>query len=43
MLRVELTNIAAVLIYLDDVLPCGSELKDTGSYIPASNTENELE
>lgn len=32
-----------MLISPDDVFPCGLEPKDTGSYIPASNVENEPE
>lgn len=45
MLRVELTNIAAVqkCLFPLMMLPCGLEPKDTGSYIPVSNAENEPE
>lgn len=32
-----------MLISPDDVFPCGLEPKDTDSYIPASNVENEPE
>lgn len=32
-----------MLISPDDVLPCGLEPKDTGSYIPVSNADNEPE